>query len=112
MSRREATIYVDALRAATWILDNVDAGNPLGRRIHDRMLALCEHVAVALADPHADAALHDADEALVRLRVLLRLAHHTAVLREDSFLHVSRELDLVGRQLGGWRRHRAGRAAL
>lgn len=59
--------------------------------------------------PRRRALLEDADLALVRLHVLLRLAHERRYLDPRGFEHVVRALDDAGRMLGGWRRHLDGR---
>lgn len=58
------------------------------------------------------ARLREADEALARLRVYLRLAHRWAWLSEGQYEHVSRQVVEIGRLLGGWMRATAaGRTA-
>jgi hypothetical protein len=49
--------------------------------------------------------LREADERLLRLRVLLRLCHRRHLLDHRAWEHVARSLDEAGRMLGGWRRH-------
>ncbi len=53
------------------------------------------------------AALRDADRALARLRVLLRLAHQRRYLDHRGYEHAARQLDETGRMLGGWRTQQA-----
>ncbi len=48
------------------------------------------------------AALWDADTALNRLRLYLRLAHHWQWLSEGQYEHVSAQVAEIGRLLGGW----------
>ncbi|MBI4754477.1 MAG: diversity-generating retroelement protein Avd [Betaproteobacteria bacterium] len=48
------------------------------------------------------AALRDADAALNRLRLYLRLAHHWRWLNDGQYEHVSAMVAEVGRLLGGW----------
>ncbi len=48
------------------------------------------------------AALRDADAALNRLRLYLRLAHHWRWLSNGQYRHVSESVAEVGRLLGGW----------
>jgi hypothetical protein len=52
-------------------------------------------------------ALADADAALNRLRLYLRLAHHWTWLSDTQYRHVSRMVAEVGRLLGGWIRQSA-----
>jgi hypothetical protein len=49
--------------------------------------------------------LSAADERLLRLRVILRLAHTRQVLDHKGYEHLARTLDEAGRMLGGWLRH-------
>jgi len=46
--------------------------------------------------------LREADLCLARMRVLLRLSHQRRLLDTRGYEHLARELDAVGRQLGGW----------
>ena len=50
------------------------------------------------------ALLREADSALTRLRVLLRLCRDRRYLDRGGFEHVVRNLDEAGRMLGGWTR--------
>ena len=47
------------------------------------------------------------DGELARLRVLLRLCHERRYLDHRGFEHVARNLDEVGRMVGGWRKQAA-----
>ncbi len=47
-------------------------------------------------------ALREADAALARLRIYLRLAHHLRWLSDGQYEHVSHRVAEVGRLLGGW----------
>ena len=47
-------------------------------------------------------ALEDADAALNRLRLYLRLAHHWRWLNDGQYAHVSTMVAEVGKLLGGW----------
>ena len=46
--------------------------------------------------------LRDADSALTRLRILLRLCRDRRHLDRGGFEHAMRNLDEAGRMLGGW----------
>jgi len=52
--------------------------------------------------------LLDADDALQTLRGHLLLAYDLGMLPEDAFVALTEQVDLVGRQVGGWLK-RAGR---
>ena len=53
--------------------------------------------------------LRDADSALTRLRILLRLCRDRRHLDRGGFEHVVRNLDEAGRMLGGWQKDLAQR---
>jgi len=53
-------------------------------------------------------ALREADAALDRLRLYLRLAHHWHWLNDGQYRHVSLMVTEVGRLLGGWLKQAAG----
>ncbi len=73
-------------------------------RIDNLGLDLLEHLVQARWAPPARKAEHlrEADLCLARLRVLLRLSHQRRLLDTRGYEHLARELDSVGRQLGGW----------
>lgn len=54
--------------------------------------------------------LSTCDLLLVRLHVLLRLAHDRKYIDTGGFEHVVRGVDEAGRMLGGWRKHLVSRA--
>lgn len=49
-------------------------------------------------------ALRDADAALSRLRIYLRLAHHWRWLSDGQYAHAGGMVGDIGRLLGGWLR--------
>jgi len=49
-------------------------------------------------------ALQEADAALGRLRIYLRLAHRWRWLNDGQYAHVGRMVAGIGRLLGGWLR--------
>jgi hypothetical protein len=53
-------------------------------------------------------ALTEADAALNKLRLYLRLAHRWRWLSDGQYEHVSRMVAEIGRLLGGWIRQAAG----
>jgi len=55
------------------------------------------------------ALLREADSALTRLRILLRLCRERRYLDRGGFEHVVRDLDETGRMVGGWRKELSGR---
>ena len=51
--------------------------------------------------------LEEADERLLRLRVLVRLAYTQRLLDHGAYEQLARGFDEAGRMLGGWRRQQA-----
>jgi hypothetical protein len=119
MSWQAAPVYVRAHDLARWMHEHgglwrepaaagVAAALTAGARDLVRALAL------ALTFPGERAAQQQqADEAVVTLRVLLRLARDLGLLSASAHRYAAGEVDAIGRMLGGWRRHtprrRAGR---
>jgi hypothetical protein len=98
-------VYRDATLLAEWVLHHFEAvAAPLARRCCQHAIDLLELLALALAGRDVDGALERADDALLRLRTVLRLAHGRGALRDEQLLHATSLADLVGRQVGGWRR--------
>ena len=73
-------------------------------RIDNLGLDLLDHLVQARWASHGQKTVHlrEADLCLARLRVLLRLSHQRRLLDTRGYEHLARELDEVGRQLGGW----------
>lgn len=80
-------------------------------RIDGLALDFLERIAEARWAPTARkrVLVAEADLLLVRLHVLLRLAHDRRYLDTGGFEHVVRGVDEAGRMLGGWRKHLDGR---
>ncbi len=79
------------------------------QRLMDAALDLqdCLFVAQSRQGAARRDSLADADAALSRLRLYLRLAHHWHWLSDDQYGHVSGMVAEIGRMLGGWiRRHK------
>ena len=53
-------------------------------------------------DARRNAALQNADAALTRLRLYLRLAHQWHWLNDGQYAHVSTQVAEIGKLLGGW----------
>jgi hypothetical protein len=74
------------------------------QRMMDAALDLQEALASAAARAGRSrfAALRDADAALGRLRVYLRLAHRWRWLSDGQYAHAGGMVGEIGRLLGGW----------
>ena len=79
----------------------------LTRRVEDRALDVLEGLVSARYAAGAQATgdvLRSVDDALSRLRVLLRLCHRRRLLGDGGYEALARDADTVGRMVGGWRR--------
>ncbi len=76
----------------------------VSRRLCDAALDFQEHLFDARAKRGRLrlTALRDADTALNRIRLYLRLAHHWHWLNDGQYHHVSCMVKELGRLLGGW----------
>lgn len=76
--------------------------------IGDRLVETCLDITCALVDAayqrDKHVALAAASRALVRARVLVRLAREVRCVSEAQHLHFATESDEIGRMLGGWLR--------
>ncbi|MCP3971489.1 MAG: four helix bundle protein [Rhodobacteraceae bacterium] len=74
------------------------------RRLSDAALDFQERLleAQSLRGQHRINALRQADGALNRVRIYLRLIHHWRWLNDSQYEHVSRMVMELGRMLGGW----------
>lgn len=109
MSWRAAPLYVVCHDVATWTLGRTgrwpERGRSVGLAVDAAVLELLEQVALALTFPATrQQHLRQADEALARLRVVLRLARDLDLLSPSGLRHVSSDLRTAGRMLGGWRK--------
>lgn len=101
----QAPLFVDALALNQWLMDRFDAtARPLEQRVIGLAIDLLECLTLALKDRDRDLRIEQADELLIRLRVLLRLAADSGRLRADQYGYVLGCIDNIGRQLGAWRR--------
>lgn len=105
-----APIFTAAYRLARWTLEALDERpGTLAPALCRRSLALLEALALALKDRDREVRLDEADEALIQLRLSLRLAADIGLIEERQLLHALALADDVGRQLGGWFRALHGR---
>lgn len=103
-----APLLVDTMQFATWLDGRFGADSRvLARSLCQRVLTLLDAVVLALKDRDRDERLAAADEALVCLRVQLRLAATCGLLSAAQTTHALGFADRIGRQLGGWIRQRS-----
>lgn len=110
MNDHHAPLYVEAHDLARWLLERLEGwhterGSTLLRPLSDTTCDLVTSVSLALTFPQGrrDYLLR-ADESVVRLRMLLRLACDLALLSPGGLRHAQGQLRTIGRMLGGWQR--------
>lgn len=74
----------------------------------DRLLEVCLDITSDLVEASyrrdKQAQLASANRALVRARLLMRLAHSLRCVSEAQHLHFAKETDEIGKMIGGWLR--------
>lgn len=109
MSWRDAPLYVEAHDLARWAEERSSghSSDSLGAAASNLRDLLCA-VSLALTFPVSrDRHLEAADEAVVRARVMLRLARDVGAMSAGGHRHASGRLLVIGRMIGGWRKRRA-----
>ena len=104
---KEAPLHNDAIRLNVWLAPNLKGDAEIVHRARIAALDLLEHVALALQGFDREEEIHQADRALARLRVHLRVLYELDTLPEAQLLHVHGLMDGIGKQLGGWQRRLA-----
>jgi hypothetical protein len=110
MSWKHAPLYVLAHDLARWLEERAaQSGDPARERLlkvlSEDSRELLVAVSLALTFPaDREAHLRAADERVVRLRVILRLAADGRALAPPQARFASAALDRIGRMIGGWRR--------
>jgi hypothetical protein len=105
----ESPIFIKAFEMLEWLLARTQKFPKsqrfvMAKRMEDAGLGLYDElVRAARAREKADA-LAEADFHLERLKVYNRLCVKLELLAFNQYEHLARELDEVGRLLGGWRR--------
>ena len=103
----QAPLFVDALALCQWLMERFpSAAHPLERRLIALALDLFETLTLALKGRERELRLGEADETLIRLRALLRLAADSGRLPPARYEQVLERVDRIGRQLGAWQRSR------
>lgn len=111
----DMVLFVRLFDLLAWLVPRTEGfPRPFRHSVTKRLLdaALdCQDAALA-AQAHRGATrrqyLAEADAALSRLRLYLRLVHHWHWLTDGQHEHASRMVAEVGRLLGGWIRQHAG----
>jgi hypothetical protein len=94
---------LDVLTFCEWLLEHFgDDPRVLSRTLCESGLQLLEAITLALKGRRLDEQLELADERLIALRTLLRLAGNIRYLTDSQMLYALEQADVIGRQLGGW----------
>ena len=110
MSWRNAPLYVEVHDLAVWTMDRTGTWRDrnaatLAERVAGAVCDLVTSVALGLTFPATRGRhLEAADEAIVRLRTLLRLAEALGLLSPRGLRFAAGRLQAAGRMLGGWRK--------
>jgi hypothetical protein len=114
----EMIVLVRLFDLLAWLLPKSESFPRVHRHTVTRRMmdaALDAEEAVYFAQSHRARerllALRNADAALDRLRLYLRLAHHWRWLSDGQYQHVSKMVAEVGRLLGGWLKRESARGA-
>ncbi|MFO7675687.1 MAG: diversity-generating retroelement protein Avd [bacterium] len=107
MARTEFLVIQRSFDFSCWLLRHTQKFPKslrfsLAVRIEDRALTVLEAAVSANRRRDKLALLDRADAALETLRVLVRLSHELKVLATNSYEYAAREIDEIGRLLGGW----------
>ena len=113
MSWRDAPLYVVAYDLVGGLLARVTDWPPSHRFLQARLSQaaydLLEGVSLALTFPQTRAGhLQQADQAVVQVRILLRLACDLSLLSTRQRAHFADQLRDIGRMIGGWRKRVSG----
>lgn len=100
-----APLYTRSHDLARWLLAHLPGTAPLTERIQRGALDLLDALVLALEGRRRPERLDAADEALLLLRAHLRLGHDAGLLDAERLMFLAAQLDDIGRQLGGWRKH-------
>jgi hypothetical protein len=106
VSWRDAPLYVEAHDLARWLLERTGtwpADTPMRSRLGEAACELLEGISLALTFPGQRAGhLQQTDAAIVRVRVLLRLARDLGLVSAGGVRFAGGRLRVIGRMVGGW----------
>ena len=109
MARSEFQVIQRSFDFSKWLLAHTQKFPKslrfsLAVRIESRMLEVLEAAVIANRRRERLQLLMRADESLESLRILVRLSHEMRVLASNSYEYAAKEMDEIGRLLGGWMR--------
>ena len=108
---KEAPIFTCTYDLHCWLLDRFDGDKVESHRntrqtVLHHSRRLLESVTLAFENFDTERQLVEADQSATLLRVFLRLAAQRGLLDDRQLLFANKLLRDIGRQLGGWRKHR------
>ncbi len=77
-------------------------------RLENVFLQFLENMVVANHRHAKLPLLQAADEALIKVRLLIRLSHEQQFINTNSYEFAAQSLDEIGRMLGGWIKQQSG----
>lgn len=111
----ELPIFTRWLEFLAWLLPTTEKFPKRVRftfadRINNLALDIVEDLAEARYSREKQHLLRRVNLRLEKLRILLRLCHRLQYLSHQSYEHAMREINDVGRMLGGWIKQQEGQA--
>lgn len=105
-------LFEEWMNSTRWLLERTQRfpktlRHSLTQRVEAAALDVLEHTTTAAYVRHKRPALEQANDALNRLRVLLRLAHELGVLPHAQYEEAAKRMASAGQLLGGWMRQQA-----
>lgn len=105
--KKESPIFVKTYDMLRWLIPETvkfprQQRFVLAEALQRIALQFQEHIIDAAMAEDALPTLRQADVALIKLRLYLRLAHDLELLKFKQYEHAARLVDEVGRLLGGW----------
>tara|TARA_B100000315_G_C14320344_1_gene470476 strand:- start:233 stop:619 length:387 start_codon:yes stop_codon:yes gene_type:complete len=96
-----------------WLLNKVESFPrnkkfTLGDRIVNLTLDIMEALIEAAYSPDKTSILKQANLRLEKLRYLIRLCVDNKIIAMNSYEYISKEIDQLGRQVGGWLKTKKG----
>ena len=98
---------------ANWLMNKVESFPrsrkfTLGDRVINHILDILEALIEAEYSQEKKTILKQANLRLEKLRYLIRLCVDNKIMPMHSYEHISGELNLLGRQIGGWLKAKGG----
>jgi len=101
----KAPLFVDTLALNQWLAGHFDASQRVSeQRLMGLAITLLECVTLALKDRDRVVRIAQADELLIRLRVLLRVVVECGQLTPEQYCHALERIDAIGAQIGAWKK--------